>query len=471
MINNKLMAVAVAGALAAPGFAMAQATTAGTNVQVYGLFDQAVRQDRYSNTTTTTGYPGNLTKWHMHNGAPNRLGFRGTEALGGGMTAFFQVESQVFMDGRADNAAGAATNATVGGRPTFMGLRAGWGEVSIGYQESVYKDVYSSTWQVGPTQPHFGTIMGMGNTTGAVPAPAAGTLAATCTGGQASGIGNAGITGGTTLCGTEAQGNSTSFNRTVSDTVQYRSPVISGFRYSTQLAMAEYKENATATINNTTGFSQYKPSYSSHSLTWSGGPFSAAMGYEIHRGFRAINTPYTDRNSKDTALSMGVRWNYGMGLLAAGWERLKYGDSSGNNAIVAASRTTSNSFDINNWTVQGTYNITPSDVAAIGYSKTPGAKNCGNGFSTTTGVFGGSGSVGNAACGSAGSANMVTLTLDHSFSKRTALYAQYSRINNGAGSTYYYIAGPTSNSGLGLGGTVGAGTDVSTYGLGMKHTF
>ena len=52
--------------------------------QVYGLFDMAVRQDRYSNTTSGAA---NLTKWHMHNGAPNRLGFRGTEALGGGMSA------------------------------------------------------------------------------------------------------------------------------------------------------------------------------------------------------------------------------------------------------------------------------------------------------------------------------------------------------------------------------------------------
>ena len=113
-MNKKLMAVAVAAAMA-PGLALAQATTSGTNVQVYGLFDQAVRQDRYSNSVAVG--QGNLTKWHMHNGAPNRLGFRGTEALGGGMSAFFQVESQVFLDGRVDNASGPATNASVGGRP------------------------------------------------------------------------------------------------------------------------------------------------------------------------------------------------------------------------------------------------------------------------------------------------------------------------------------------------------------------
>ena len=490
MMNKKILAVAVAGAIAAPGLALAQATTSGTNVQVYGLFDQAVRQDRYSNSLVVG--QGNLNKWHMHNGAPNRLGFRGTEALGGGMTAFFQVESQVFMDARVEPAFGSATNATVGGRPTFMGLRAGWGEVSVGYQESVYKDVYAATWQVGPTQPHFGIIMGMGNTTGQIPGPAAGATAATCAGGQASGIGTAGITAvatatpsastapaagaGTPLCGTEAVGNGTSFNRTLSDTIQFRSPVFAGFRYSTQMAIAELKENptqptATTGINGATGYSQYKPSYGSHSLTWSGGPFSLAAGYEVHTGFRAINTPYTNRNAKDTAISLGARWNYGKGLLAAGWERLKYGDSSGNGASGAAA-TTSNNFNIVNWTVQGTYDLTAADTAAIGYSKTPGAKNCGNAFSATTGVFAGpAGTAGNAACGTAGSANMITLSLDHRFSKRTALYAQYSRINNGSGSNYYYIAGPTTNTGLGVSGALSAGTDVSTYGVGMKHTF
>ena len=122
MMNKKILAVAVAGAIAAPGLALAQATTSGTNVQVYGLFDMAVRQDRYSGATAST--VGNLNKWHMHNGAPNRLGFRGTEALGGGMTAFFQVESQVFMDARVDNASGPATNATVGAGAVWSSVKS-----------------------------------------------------------------------------------------------------------------------------------------------------------------------------------------------------------------------------------------------------------------------------------------------------------------------------------------------------------
>ena len=39
MINKALLAAAVAGALTAPGLALAQASSNDTNVQIYGLFD------------------------------------------------------------------------------------------------------------------------------------------------------------------------------------------------------------------------------------------------------------------------------------------------------------------------------------------------------------------------------------------------------------------------------------------------
>src|SRR6185503_6494675 len=128
-MNKKLMAVAVAGALTAPGLALAQATTSGTNVQIYGLFD--IRYDIMKVTQGTAATaPSEVRKSHLSTGAPNRIGFRGTEDVGAGMTAFFQVETQVFTDARQDGANAAATNATLGGRPTFVGLRGGWGEAS-----------------------------------------------------------------------------------------------------------------------------------------------------------------------------------------------------------------------------------------------------------------------------------------------------------------------------------------------------
>ena len=77
--------------------------------------------------------------------------------------------------------------------------------------------------------------------------------------------------------------------------------------------------------------------------------------------------------------------------------------------------------------------LAAADVLALGYSKPPGAKNCGNAFSTTTGVFAGpTGTGGNAGCGTAGAANMITLTMDHNFSKRTAAGLMYTTLKSDA---------------------------------------
>lgn len=474
--NKKLMAVAVAAALAAPGVVLGQATTSGTNVQIYGLFDMAVRQDKYSDsaaTTTTVGgvttpTAGKMTKFHMHNGALARIGFRGTEALGGGQTAFFQVESGLTLDSKSDINGGGAGAATWGSRPTFIGLRGTqWGEVSVGFQDSPYTDVVFATWSVVPSGAHFGQIMNNGYTTGQGPANQV------CSGSQ--GPGNtAPVAGGPTtanpLCGSEAVGNSTAFWRRVSDAIVYRSPVIAGVRFATMLVATELKQNPNDASRR--GQAQQQPGFAAYSLIWSGGPFTVGGAYEQHTSFRAIDTtatavgtPGVTPNTKDKGLQLGGRYNYGRGLLGVGWEKLTYANS---NTAAAA-----NNFDIVNWTVEGTFNVTPADVAAIGYSYTPGATNCGSGFSSTTGTLTGSntGLAGFAACGGAGKAKEWSLTWDHNFTKRTALYAQYSKIDNSSGSTYYYIVGPTTNNGTGVSGALAAGTDVSTLALGMKHSF
>ena len=75
--------------------------------------------------------------------------------------------------------------------------------------------------------------------------------------------------------------------------------------------------------------------------------------------------------------------------------KLTFASSGNGGAVGAATTTTNNDFTIVNWTVQATYNVTAADVLAFGYSKTPGAKNCGNAFSTAAGV--GNGIIGNNA--------------------------------------------------------------------------
>jgi predicted porin len=442
-MKQKLMAAAVAGALAVPGFALAQAT----NVQIYGVLDMRVDSFKYGADTLNT--VGTERKYHVQTGQPNRIGFRGTEALGAGLTAFFQVESQITMDARGTAASDASGGNLWGGRPSFLGLRGGWGEVSLGFQDASYKDI-QNIWNAVPTLNHTQIIMGHGNTNGTTPSP-------NCQGVVNQGTGA--ITPvGTQVCLPAVEGNGTSFARTVSNSIKYISPVIAGFRFNTLLEVPEYKEPSTSTP---AGTNRYEPAMGSYALTWTGGPFSAGIGYEQHRGARATNVVGGNRNAKDTGVVIGGKWNFGAGQVGAGWERLKY-ENSGTAAA-------GNDFTIKNWVINGQYRVLPNGIVSAGYSHTPGATSCGSGTAATGALP--VGSAGFAACGDAGKATMWSLAYDHSLSKRTSLYAAYGKINNGSGSSYYYVAGPTGTARNGTTGGLLAGQDVTTYQAGVRHTF
>src|SRR3972149_2695611 len=166
-MKYKLMAVAVAGALAAPGLALAQAA----NVQIYGALDLRWDSMKYTTNTANT-FPG-LTKNHVH-GTANRWGLRGRENLGGGMTAFFQVESGMTVDGRTTTGFDTAGVNLLGGRDAYLGLSStAWGAVQAGGFGTPY-NVTTRVWSVIPTFGHGGIIMGNGNSTGALPSPSCG---------------------------------------------------------------------------------------------------------------------------------------------------------------------------------------------------------------------------------------------------------------------------------------------------------
>src|SRR6202171_3553730 len=56
----------------------------------------------------------------------SRFGMRGTESLGGGLNAIFQVESNVSWDSGNSSSSGIAS------RETFAGLQGSWGKVTMG---------------------------------------------------------------------------------------------------------------------------------------------------------------------------------------------------------------------------------------------------------------------------------------------------------------------------------------------------
>ena len=99
-MNKKLVAVAVAGLLAAP---LAQAQTA--NVTLYGRFSIDARI-----WSTTTARPASNTVRPVDS-VSSRWGLRGSEALGGGMNAIFQCETAAGAD---DGAVSAPRRCAVG---------------------------------------------------------------------------------------------------------------------------------------------------------------------------------------------------------------------------------------------------------------------------------------------------------------------------------------------------------------------
>src|SRR5437764_5824645 len=88
-MRKKLLAVAVAGALAAPCIALAQGS-----VEVTGRITTALGRVKYSQSTS--GVPG-VSKWDVIQGG-SLWGIRGRESLGGGLTAWFEISQNALME-------------------------------------------------------------------------------------------------------------------------------------------------------------------------------------------------------------------------------------------------------------------------------------------------------------------------------------------------------------------------------------
>src|SRR5438552_10947523 len=162
-MNKKLMAVAVAGALTAPGLAVAQ-VGGSPGVTLYGRLDTAVMIEKFSSPSAAIS---DLKKNDIFSPG-NALGFRGREDLGGGTAAWFQLETGVWPDGRLDGAANSGQH--FGGRNSAVGFSSVAGDVLFGIWDSPYKVAYGTANLV--TSGGFassGIIMGNGDTTGALP--------------------------------------------------------------------------------------------------------------------------------------------------------------------------------------------------------------------------------------------------------------------------------------------------------------
>ncbi len=126
-MKKSLIALAV---LAASGAAMAQST-----VTLYGVADIFL-----ANSKSGVG-AASLTQTVLNSGgvSGSRWGLKGSEDLGGGLKANFQLESGF------DISTGASQQAALFGRQAFVGLSGGFGSVNLGRQYSAYDSLRGAT--------------------------------------------------------------------------------------------------------------------------------------------------------------------------------------------------------------------------------------------------------------------------------------------------------------------------------------
>jgi predicted porin len=115
-MNRKLLAAAVAAACASPALAQVPA-----EIQLYGRVNVSVEHITIKNSSNTTALPNDSTNELVDNSS--RIGFRGNKDLGGGLKAFFQVESNVGLDD-----GGQAWSS----RDSYAGLEGGFGKIRGG---------------------------------------------------------------------------------------------------------------------------------------------------------------------------------------------------------------------------------------------------------------------------------------------------------------------------------------------------
>lgn len=259
--------VALAGAFVAQG-AMAQ------GVQVYGRLYPYVLQESGSGATavgtpvatfaqTPTGVNavGKISGMAAGN---SRLGIKGSEDLGGGLKAIFQMEGVIAVDD--GNAAGFRWN-----RDGFVGLQGAFGSVRLGNMDTIFKD--------------YGDTIGILGTSSGTPTSSSNMF-------RKVGFGTS---------------NASRFHERRANSVKYETPEMGGFQAGYQYATAE---NPTATLGAQTT--------QSFGVKYDKGPIYLALAHEIHKNFYggSANAPSAMRNnavgttvgSNDTATQATVEW-------------------------------------------------------------------------------------------------------------------------------------------------------------------
>ncbi|SDM76764.1 Outer membrane protein (porin) [Janthinobacterium sp. OK676] len=356
--------------LAAGTLALAAALPAAAqeNVQLYGRLNVALEALHASGGDSVQRLSNNRSV----------LGVRGSEDLGGGWQALFQVEGTLSPDTGAGSLAA---------RDTRAGIAGPWGTLFAGNWTLPYSSATSALDPFYPTTAGYMSLMGNG----------------------------AGATENNTS-------NTYSFDRRQQNSVHYWTPQWQGWSLRVARGMGEERPASGA-----------HPALTSAALLYDGGALYATVALEEHHDYqgRGLN----DRGSK-----LALAWRIDSATqLAVAVESLRYATATGDlrrrTAYVSATRQF------------GRHGL------RVGLAHAQSAT--GNSLET----------IGTVRAGAGTGATHATIGYDYQLSKRSSLYAYYTRLANGRNG----IAGFAIN---GLGGETGtAGATLSGVALGIRHNF
>ncbi|MHB1123150.1 MAG: porin [Ramlibacter sp.] len=247
----------------------AGAASAQSSVTLFGIVDAGIQVGRGEGA-------GSSDRVQLASGgySTSRLGFRGTEDLGGGMSASFWLEAGL----NADNGTGQGTNtnnqASGGsggfafGRRSTVSLAGGWGELRLG------RDYTPQFWNLAVFDP-FGTVgVGAAQTLGSI------------------------ITGATAV--------------RASNTIGYFLPgKLGGFYGQFQYYMGENAQNGAATEDDGTGMGLR--------IGFANGPFNVA--------FATSRTEYAAGDVRQS--NIGGQWDFGIARAMAQYTRDENGAIDG----------------------------------------------------------------------------------------------------------------------------------------------
>jgi predicted porin len=281
--------------------AFATAAQAQSSVTVYGIIDAGYVDSETK--LTRTGASAKLDQTGISNSPlqTSRWGLRGTEDLGGGLRAGFQLEAGLVTDSSATTAG----TSNLGNRPSFLSLSsASWGEARIGRQDT-------------PIHASFGKFNtgGLNNMPGSIYSTFGATLAVGAADTLAENL-NSGSTSAGLLTADEGASLGR-YDTTIDKAVTYTTPVINGFQAQVIYSNETTKLNATAAdVGSASGKAQGK--HQGFNLSYNLGKLD--VGYARHERKATVDAGLntttgaaaTASSAESTQEAFGASYDFGV---------------------------------------------------------------------------------------------------------------------------------------------------------------